>query len=151
MLPKYVPAVASLPGSVCALVRAKLSLPPDRSLLRALQEGGYGAADVVWCLLPAPGPLALDALSALGVRVTVLPPAMPPAVPLPVTRPPAEGDGRRIASVERNPRLPTTPAFARYQEFRPGRTVAECLQRGVTRKDLREAAQNGWVKLEGAL
>jgi len=52
-----------------------------------------------------------------------------------------------IASVARNPRLPTTGAFQRFRVFRPGLTIAQCLARGVKKRDVRSAIKQGYITL----
>lgn len=56
-------------------------------------------------------------------------------------------DSRRITRLCPNPRLPTTPAWARFRVLRVGMTLGQAYLRGVTRKDIREALRKKWVEV----
>ena len=147
MLPKYNPIVAQFTPAVQQLLRQELGLKPSPCLYTSLHAAGFGQADVVLVLLRLDLPQTRSAAEALVGHPIRRPPPhnypkFPPSVP-PSTK--TSPDDRRVKSVERNPRLPTTPSFFRYQFFRPGVTVRSLLARGVTRKDIREALQHGWV------
>lgn len=133
-------------------LRTKKGTPSPGSLLRLLCEAGLGQADVVLALL------RLNSLESLrlaevmvGRRIRRCPPCLR-VLPPPKqdrgdsTRP---KDERRILTVVENPRLPGSPAHARFTLLRPGRTVEQCLARGMTRRDFRMALDYGWVQLEG--
>lgn len=116
-----------------------------------LSRAGLGQADLVLALMSVgtPGAMAM-VCSLLAGRFTLCPPFVPPRTPLRV-RPSAltPDEACRVAAVNtQNPRLPTSPAAQRFREFRPGRTVAQLLRRGVTRRDLREARRHNWVSFE---
>jgi len=149
MLPvKYRLAVLSMPVRAQLYLRDTFQLDRTLSLYSALRARGLSQADVVFSLLRHNAPWAVKAVETLiGRPITILPPAVPPRTPKPATIPPRVGDRRIIVKVERNPRLPTTDSFQRYRELRPGRTLEQCLRRGVTRKDLREAMRSGWVEV----
>lgn len=117
----------------------KLDCNPDDDLSPQLRH--LLTVDLVLALLR--GGYLPEAEALAGVPIQYGRPAI--ARPLPVEEPTKGPDDRIIRSVAPNPRLPTTPAFQRYKAFRPGRTIAQCLSRGVTRRDLREALRAGWV------
>lgn len=54
---------------------------------------------------------------------------------------------RRVRFISRNPRLPTTPAWYRYNLIRVGMTEQQLHSRGVTPRDIREARQAGWITM----
>ena len=102
-------------------------------------------AEVVLLLLKLERLGAVELL--IGKAIQRLPPVvMRPWPVCPVSETPA-ADLRKVTRVSRNPRLPTTPSFQRFRQIVPGRTVSQLLKRGVTRKDLREALNNGWMEL----
>lgn len=132
--------------------RAVLASFGLRTSLRAgqvfdeLQRWGASQADLALTLIRLRRTAAASAL--IGRRVpTVCPPALREA---PQRRMAADEEDdlldRVIVSVEPNPRLPTTPAWHRYREFRVGRTLRSCLTRGVTRRDVRGAVRRGWIR-----
>lgn len=106
--------------------------------------------DLVLALLRGPRDLRPSAEALAGVPIKVVP-GFDKVRPLPVASPrPMDQEAldlRRVIWVARNPRLPTSPAFQRFKQIRVGRTVQQCLTRGVTRRDLREALGHEWVKL----
>jgi hypothetical protein len=121
---------------------------PGTTITATINDHNLGQADLVLALLRGPPTLHAAAEALVGRPIVRLPPVMPK--PLPKLPPPPEtplADRRKVLAVAPNPRLPTTPAFHRYREVRVGRTVAQLLRRGVTRKDVREAVRNGWVRL----
>lgn len=149
MLPKYRLTIAALPYDVRAHLRSRFTLPGDASLYSGLHAAGLGQADVVMELLRLGTPAAHEGIALLvGRPVTVLPPAVPPRIPLPVRPRAKEPDDRVVLSVGRNPRLPTTPSFQRYRLIQAGLSVAQLLKRGVTRRDLRELTSGGHIQLE---
>ncbi|HUD11477.1 MAG TPA: hypothetical protein VMS08_03630 [Candidatus Saccharimonadia bacterium] len=84
----------------------------------------------------------------LGRRITICPTCLSRRFETLVTKPQSLDDLQLITAVDRNPRLPTTPSFQRYQALRLGMTVAQALRRGVRRRDLREWRREGSVKIE---
>lgn len=145
MLPKYRPVVSSFsPGVTRALV-VTLGLSDREPLYEALHSRGFSQADVVLVLLRLTLFPEVEAL--IGHPILRLPARPVKPWPQAVRRPPGPDD-RRIISVARNPRLPTTPSFQRYKLFRPGSTLGGAVKRGVTRKDIREAIKNQWIQLE---
>lgn len=151
MLSKYKKAVSQMPWAVQLMLRHHFSLPIDqhKPLFPLLEQANLTQADVVLVLLRDGRPEMVEQVTVLtGVEVQHCPPWMPPDRPAPVSGPAREGDRRRFTHVGANPRLPTTPAFQRYKHFKVGRTVADFLRRGGTRKDLREALRAGWVEME---
>ena len=109
---------------------------------------GLCQADIVLALLRGPERFHPCIESLVGRPVQRLPGVQIRPLPTTVTPEVPAADRRRVLSVAPNPRLPTTPSFQRFREFRVGRTVAQLLRRGVTRKDIREALEHSWVTLE---
>ena len=151
MLIRYAQAVGSLEDGVMELLAQRFGLSDGEPLFEGLQARGVFQADLVMVLLSAGTPAARSAAEVLvGRPVTVGRPALSgPSVleELEGLAAPPGPDDRVIVAVVRNPRLPTTPSFQRFRQFRVGRTVSQLLARGVTRRDLREALQHGWVTL----
>ena len=147
MLEKYRAATRAIRRSVARHVTRMLGVPQPRGrdgLFRVLHETGHCQADLVLCLL------RLDALreaeALVGRRITVCPPC------LRLLTPPLslmfEGDRLVIRRLQRNPCLPTTPAFQRYRILREGMTVDQVRRRGVKSRDLRVWGRRGYFKLE---
>lgn len=132
--------IASLSAASEAALRQSFSIPPsEKWLFKSLQQRHLTQADVVLVLLRSGGPAGLnDAEMLIGRAIEALPARE--CLPLPpLPRAEMTPDDRiMVLRVGPNPRLPTTPAFQRFKEFRPGRSVAQLLKRGVTRKDIRE-------------
>lgn len=155
MLPKYAPMVHALPAPTRIQLANHLGLSPHKPVYPQLRSRGYFTADVVLTLLAiGTADARAGAQAIIGKPIEVCRPGphyretvsvIDQIASLPETVPPA--DRRKVLSVERNPRLPTTDSFQRYKHFRPGRTVAQLIGLGVTRKDLREALREGWVTL----
>jgi hypothetical protein len=106
--------------------------------------------------LGLPGPAGRAALAALtGVPVTVCPPrtyALDPLTDRPKASPPpprrartARADPRRVVSVVPNPKKPGSKARARFQLWRVGATVDECVAAGVSREDVRYDLARSYV------
>lgn len=145
MLPKYRPVIDGFCAGVARALTVRLGLSDNLPLYEELMLAGYGQADVVLELLRLDLLPEVEAL--IGHPIQRLP-ARPvrPYPPLPRRAP--SPDDARVLSVVRNPRLPTTPSFLRFQEFRPGVSISSLIKRGVTRKDIREARKNNWVTFE---
>jgi hypothetical protein len=137
---------ARLPSAAREEVRRRLGVPPG-PLARALREGGWCQADAVLALLRAGRDG--DAERLVGRRIMRLPSGMPPWPPLPAPRRERGPDDRRITAVGQCPYRKGGRAKEGWELFRPGRTVAEYLRRGGTRRLLREAVSSGAVSLEG--
>ncbi len=120
-------------------------------VVRALAARGLGQADVVLALLRGPEDLHACAEALVGRAIEILPGVDLGRPPPPAAPEVPAADRRRVAAVAPNPRLPTTGSFHRFKHFRVGRTVAQLLTRGVTRRDIREAQRNGWVRLEATV
>lgn len=141
--------------SLSYLIRDYFGLPIAHSLLSALVARGLGQADLVLCLLRI-----RDAHSALRTAVeghiTALVGraihACPSCLQLynkPEIRPERTLDDRRVTHVSPgNPRQEGTDAHMRWHEFRVGRTIGQLVTRGVTKRDIRRAVRNGWIKME---
>jgi len=139
------------------LIRDYFDLPRWQSLLPAMLARGLGQADLVLCLLrlrdrhrAARCACELHIAALVGRPIVLGPPCLRlwRAGPVPVH---AEGrDARRRITyvVDANPRQTGTEAHLRWREYRIGRTVAQLLVRGVTKRDLRKAVRRGWVKVE---
>lgn len=136
---RQISVVRSSRAATCAAVLDRLGLPD------AARLAGADQADVVLALLQI-GELRLVS-SLVGRPVRLCPPAVPPRVPLPVPSRALGPDDRVVARVDRNPRLPTTPAYQRYRALRPGLTVRQVLTRGATRRDLRELVRSGHLEI----
>lgn len=155
--PRWLPAASGLtPPQFGPMVVSfgSLSLDGDHKMhaqtleSRPIRRLDATVLDMVLLLLKSPDPALVAAAEALaGVRVTRLPPAVPQYPPLPVAARDHGPDARIILHVVRNPRLPTTPSFHRFQAFRPGHTIGYALRHGATRKDLREALRAGWLEV----
>jgi hypothetical protein len=154
VLTKYQPVIARLRPSVRRAIadHFQFSYHSAQDLYQALSSRGLGQADVVLALIhSSPGPLDRHTyrpeIEALIARPITLCPPQLHHVPLPSYPRRERGpDDLVVRTVVRNPRLPTTDSFQRFKQFRPGVSIARLLTRGVTRKDIREARQNGWVE-----
>lgn len=149
MLERYRPAVSSFDEGVVRAITARFSLRSTLDLFDGLHVAGLSQADLCLELLRLE---LIPEVEVLVGRPITRCAGFRYVVPLPrrPDRPPS-ADDRLVRSVVRNPRLPTTPSFQRFQEFRVGVSVRSLLQRGVTRRDLREALrgdkQGPWVTL----
>lgn len=145
MLLKYRPAVDNLTPGVARALTVRFALPGSEPLYDELHAAGLGQADIVLELLRLD--LIPEVESLIGKPIAHLP--LRPIKPYPPLPRRAPGpDDRRIKSVVRNPRLPTTDSFQRFKNFRPGFTLGYAVKRGTTRKDIREALKNNWIELE---
>lgn len=148
MLDKYRQVIDDLSWPVGVGLRSYFRLPAKGDLFQHLQEAHLTQADVVLALLKDGRPHMREAAEAIiGAPIKVGHSTVPPP-PSPVRLPPRTGDERRFTKVAANPRLPTTDSAMRYRLMRPGRTIAEFLRRGGTRRDIREALRAGWVEIE---
>lgn len=145
MLSKYRPTVDAFSPGVVRALTVRLGLADDLPLYDELARARYGQADVVLELLRLDLIPEVEAL--IGHPITRAP-YSPPREPPPRPRPPRLADDRCVVAVARNPRLPTTPSFQRFQEFKVGVPISSLLRRGVTRRDIREATRNAWVTFE---
>jgi hypothetical protein len=139
------------------LIRDYFDLPKHTALMPALLDAGLCQADLVLCLLHLRDqhhtmreaiedsitalvghPILVGESCLLRYRITS---------PRPIAT--RSKDDRRITYVApTNPRQPGTDAFMRWCEYRVGRTVSQLQTRGVTKRDIRRAARNGWIKVE---
>lgn len=145
MLLKYRPVVDGFCAGVVRALTIRLRLGDTLPLYDELVLARLGQADVVLELLRLDLLPEVEAL--IGHPIVRLPARITRPYPTAPRRPPGPDD-IRVLTVARNPRLPTTPSFFRYQQFRPGVSVASLLKRGVTRKDIREARRSNWVTFE---
>lgn len=143
MLVKYRSAVDSFSSAATQEMRRAFRLPGLLPLFDELHERGYGQADL--CLELLHTNLLPEVEALIGRPIVRGPPPITGYVPGPCEHRERGPDDRRVTHVARNPRLPTTPAFQRFREFRPGVTISSLLRRGVTRRDIREAVSNDWV------
>lgn len=139
------------------LIRDYFALPTAIALMPALLAKGYGQADLVLCLLrlrDAHSALrrALEAhIAALVGHAIVSCPSCLLAYRSGPTKVVRSRDDRRITYVYAdNPRQPGTEAHMRWCEYRVGRTLGQLYVRGVSKRDVRRAITNGWVKVEEA-
>jgi hypothetical protein len=157
----YAELLNSLPFHALRHIHDHLRLPPDPFLddpYGTLARHALLPVDAVVALASSPDPEARSALSTLlGHPVTVCPPCLSryreefhPTHPSARARHP---DDRRVLHVDRNPRLPTTPAFDRFRILRPGMSLRTYLTRVGTergRRDIRAWVAEGSVVLEEA-
>lgn len=130
--------------SVALRVRRYFDLDRSLPLTYAIRDRALGHADIVLCLLRLGCRRARAWIAELiGHPITVCPPARS-AVPIFKK----EKVARVRWVVRNNPRYPSTGAHARFEHFRAGRTVQECLARGATRRDYRQAVRHGWIHVE---
>lgn len=147
MLEKYRSAVTNLSPAAERVLRTRHRLRHSLDLYDAAEEARLSQADLVLTLLRLGGPAALpDVERLVGKPILVLPGVHIRPLPIQPRKRATGPDEARVVRVARNPRLPTTPSFQRYQQFKPGRTIRELIARGVTRKDIRQARQAGWVE-----
>lgn len=137
------------------LIRDYFALPLTQALMPALLSARLGQADLVLCLLRLRDRHRAVAVAAelhiaalVGHAITSCPSCLlayrtgPPRVV-------RSRDERRIISVAPdNPRQPGTEAHMRWCEYRVGRTLGQLYVRGVSKRDVRRAITNGWVKVE---
>lgn len=143
------------------LVRDYFDLPRSQTLMASLIDRGLGQADLVLCLLHLRDHSTPDHRRLISYYVRRLvgrPILVGPSCLLayringhaPRASRPLPNDRKIIWVSPTNPRQPGTDAHARWEEFRPGRTIAQLRSRGVTRRDLRKAERAGWVRFEEA-
>jgi hypothetical protein len=138
MLERYRAAIDTFSPGVTRAMTVRFNLQGSGDLFDELQQSGYGQADL--CLELLRLNLIPEVEVLIGKPIQRVP-GFSHCVPLPVVPRVETPDDRRVVSVVRNPRLPTTPSFHRFQLFRPGVTIRSLLKRGVTRRDIREAAR----------
>lgn len=126
------------------------------ALTPILYQRGLGQADLVLALLRISHPRARHYIELLiGHAITICAPCLLSYGNRNTSRPtvtrPEEPDTRRILWVNpTNPRQPGTQANLRWAWFQVGRSVGQLRVRGVKRRDIRKAADMGWIKLEEA-
>lgn len=143
------------------LIRDYFDLPRCHSLMASLLDKGLGQADLVLALLHLRDAMhhksdAARLTSYYIHRLVGRPILVGPSCLLmyrtnghaPRASRPILSDRRLVWVSPTNPRQPNTEAHDRWDEFRPGRTVAQLRSRGVTRRDLRRAERLGWVRFE---
>lgn len=118
---------------------------PARAYLEAYFKDNpakIGRTDLVLALLRGNFIEEAEALAGVpiqyGPRLTLGP---PPQALLTLARQP------RITRLAPNPRLPTTAAWGRYRVLKVGMTLDQAYNRGVTKRDIREALRNKWMEL----
>lgn len=144
MLDKYRAVIDGFQSGVARAVTVIFDLPGRAALFDELEDAGWTQADLVVELLHLDLIPEVEAL--IGHPITKCPGFKYKPLPI-LPRPEPGPDDRRVKTVVRNPRLPTTPAFQRFQLIRPGVTLASLLRRGLTRRDIREALREGWMEL----
>lgn len=148
ILPRYFTAVACVDRDpvVSFLVRRHLGLDRHRPMLYALSARNLGQADLVLALLR----IGTRPAMALVERVVGRPVRLCPCVWLrwPVNgRPRTRLLPRFRLAVSNNPRRPNTPAHARFEvAVRDGFTIEQMRLRGATRRDVRRALREGWIR-----
>jgi hypothetical protein len=138
------------------LIKDYFQLPRTKALMPALLAKRLGQADLVLFLLriydthPTQGQAAEDFIARfIGHPILIGPRCLSRyRDPHPYTK--IDRTPRVVYVSETNPRNPNTDAFLRWPEYRVGRTVAQLVARGVTRRDIRKAVKHGWIKLEDA-
>lgn len=158
MLRKHAATMAKLTAdkSIKSLICDYFDLRPrSHSLTPLMYKRGLGQADLVLALLRISHPMARTYIGLLiGHPITIGAPCLLRYNPnvntaRPSTTRPTGVDNRRITYVQpTNPRQPGTEAHLRWPWFQHGRTVAQLRVRGVKRRDIRKAADMGWIKLE---
>lgn len=136
------------------LVRDYFGLPVATALMPAMLDKGLGQADLVLCLLRIRDAhktmrhaVEEHITSLIGQAIQACPSCLlhynPPSK---ITRSP---DDRRLVHVTPvNPRQEGTDAHMRWCEYRVGRTIGQLIIRGVTKRDIRRAVRNGWIRVE---
>lgn len=158
MLRKHATALAHMTAdkSLKKMVCDYFDLAPrSRSLTPLLYQRGLGQADLVLALLRINHSRARHYIGLLiGHPIVIAPPCLlrynlnSNASRPSITRP-VGNDNRRITFVQdTNPRQPGTESHLRWPWFQVGRTVAQLRVRGVKRRDIRKAADFGWIRLE---
>lgn len=122
---------------------------PSIPLALAMRRARLGQADLVLCLLRVGTRTARKFVERLIGR------------PIQVSRPAelhyvrANGAAPRIARVPRitsvvpeNPCRRSTRFFQNFALFRIGRTMAQLIARGLTRREVRLASRRGWIVME---
>lgn len=134
----------------------KVVWTPAMTLYDVLNSAGHDHADLVLCLLKLE---KLNYISSLmGHEITVCPPCLRYInTPLPPVR--RVGDERHIIKA-RPPEFydvylkcksrNTTSRYYRISTIRIGMSIAQLLNRGVTRHDLYYAQKQGWIEVEQA-
>lgn len=91
--------------------------------------------DIALALLRINTEASLAAAEALmGVRVKKLPPAIPPWPPKPVV---SAKPAPRVVQVNHSRGFTQTEAAERFRWVKPGMTVEQLVQRGISRRDIR--------------
>lgn len=156
MLNRHYKTVARLSAnrSLKYLVRDYFGLPVSTALMPALLARGLGQADLVLCLLrirDAHRGLRITVEEHITALIGQAIRACPPCLlhyntPSKLTR---SLDDRRLVHVAPvNPRQEGTDAHMRWCEYRVGRTLGQLYVRGVTKRDVRRAVRNGWIRVE---
>ena len=113
-----------------------------------LAEMGVGQADVVLALVRSGDELLVRCAEGLmGRRIVRAPACLRPLAKMEYADPTPE-EQRRIRDIVSNPRVPTTPAWYRWNCLRDGMTVQQALVRGIRRRDLRLGVRRGWLRIE---
>lgn len=122
-------------------VRRYFRMIPGEPLLYAVRRLRLCQADVVLCLLRLGCRRARNWIAEfIGHPITVCPPQRRTH---PITK---DEKKLRIKWVQRsNPRHPNTGAHERFEIFRAGRSIEECIMRGATARDVRSAVRRGWI------
>lgn len=140
------------------LIRDYFGLPVTTALMPAMLARGLGQADLVLCLLRIRDAhrslrtaIEEHITALIGRAIHACPPCLQlynqrPVNPQDATR---TADDRRVTHVTlANPRQEGTDAYMRWHEFRVGRTIGQLVTRGITKRDIRRAVRNGWIKME---
>lgn len=145
MQSRFMALFLQLPSSAVRCLERAYQLPRAGSLFFRLDDAGVDHANATLTLLYAGEYPAVEIL--IGRSITVGPPCLSLRHSI-STIERTEDELTILAAIARNPRLPTTPSFFRYQHLREGMTIAQALRRGVTRRDIREWRNAGEIKLE---
>lgn len=151
MIPRRcLPTVAQINRDTVLKSRIRLYFGLRRGTLSyTLREKGLGHADLVLCLLRLNSPASIHFAELLVGKPIVYGPSF--RLSWPSNGKPsvfADRTPRVVYVVDENPRLNKTKAKARFDHFRVGRTLAQLIARGVTRRDIRKAERRGWVKFQ---
>ena len=150
MLEAYASVIPNLSTLALTTLGTAFDLPGRADLYDELEDAGWQQADIVVTLLRSN--LLPDVELIMGKRIERCK-GFEGYIPLPIAPPRSiSPDDRKVTWVARNPRLPTTPSFQRFQEIKVGLTVSALLRRGVTRRDIREALRGTeesgpWMRL----